>query len=77
MLRKSDACHVRVSPGGARFDPLIATQVFGAIDAAPPKAFVTEVITGVGIAGAVRLRETEMVCGLFVAPGAATVTIPL
>src|SRR5690349_8236593 len=47
---KSDPCQIRASPGAARFDPLISTQVFGAITGASPSAFATRVIAGAGAA---------------------------
>src|ERR1035437_7814928 len=37
---------MRVSPAGARFDPLISTQVFGAISGVSPKALATRVTAG-------------------------------
>ena len=43
---------MRESPLGARWDPFISTQVFGAIVGMSPSAFATNVIVGVGgIAG--------------------------
>src|SRR5690349_22856069 len=50
LLMKSGPCQMRVSPEGARFDPLISTQVFGAITCASPSAFATRVIAGPGAA---------------------------
>src|SRR5947209_19516636 len=47
---KSDPCQIRASPGAARLDPLISTQVFGAITRASPSAFATRVIAGAGAA---------------------------
>src|SRR5450432_539381 len=47
---KSDPCQIRASPGAARFDPLISTQVFGAITRASPSAFATRLIKGAGAA---------------------------
>src|SRR5258708_32800542 len=43
---KSDSCQIRESPGAARLDPLISTQVFGAIRCASPSAFATRLIAG-------------------------------
>src|SRR5438270_4510737 len=47
---KSDPCQMRAPPNAARFDPLISTQVFGAITCASPSAFATTVIAGAGAA---------------------------
>src|ERR1035438_6765151 len=43
---KSEPCQTRVS--GARLVPLMATQVLGAIDAAPLAALLAEVMAGAG-----------------------------
>src|SRR5258708_32717068 len=45
---KSASCQIRESPGAARLDPLISTQVFGAIRCASPSAFATRLIAGAG-----------------------------
>src|SRR5579871_76209 len=45
---KSDPCQIRASPGAARFDPLISTQVFGATTGASPSALATRLIAGAG-----------------------------
>jgi hypothetical protein len=43
---KSEFCHVRESPAGARFAPLICTHIFGAMAAPPPSAFLASEIAG-------------------------------
>src|ERR1700733_9938226 len=53
---KSDPAQIRVSPAGARFEPLISTHVFGAITGAPPSALATSVIAGAATT-APRLRK--------------------
>src|ERR1017187_8215975 len=42
---KSELCQARESPAGARFAPLISTQVFGAMVGLSPSAFATSEIT--------------------------------
>ena len=43
---------MRDSPAGARFVPLISTQVLGAICGVSPSAFATSVTAGAGTAAA-------------------------
>src|SRR5947209_20535751 len=48
---------MRVSPAGARFDPLTSTQVFGAMVALPPSALATFEISGTASAVIVNARD--------------------
>ena len=57
---------------------MIVTISPGAIGPDAPLApFVTEVTRIAGVAAALTVSWTEMVCGLFVAPEAVSVIVPL
>jgi hypothetical protein len=63
---------------GPRPLPLIVTISPGAIGPDAPLApFVTDVTRIAGVAAALTVNLTEMVCGLFVAPVAVSAIAPL
>src|SRR5579871_6353908 len=58
---KSKPCQVRTSFGFERFEPLISTQVLGAMIGTSPSAFATSEITGAAApkAGATNIRKAS------------------
>src|ERR1035441_7178287 len=58
LFTKSGLCQMRVSPDGARLEPLISTHEFGEMVATPPSAFATSVITGAGVVRGSGARAT-------------------
>src|SRR5690242_14091323 len=51
---------MRVSPAAARFDPLISTQVFGAMVALSPSALAILEISGTVCAAVMKLRDMNL-----------------
>src|SRR5579863_5157748 len=58
LFTKSGFCQMRVSPAGARLEPLISTHELGEIVATPPSAFATSVTAGVGVVNGRGARPT-------------------
>src|ERR1035438_2157509 len=74
VLGSTENCTPGVGPSPF---PLMVTISPGAIAPAAPLAeFVTDEITTVEVA-VLTVKVTRMVCGLFDAPGAVTVTVPV